>query len=100
MLGRWEGRIGVGPGREVLVGALHVWRAGWFASQGRWNGAVAYIADHAVVQRLVSWLVEFRTACYTDEEVWVVWRAGHDAMQVVYCRTLDSWISINVYTKL
>jgi len=35
-----------------------------------------YIADHAVRQRFVGWLVEFCAACYANQEVWVVGRCG------------------------
>jgi len=35
-----------------------------------------YIADHAVVQRLVGGLVEFRPAGYADQIVLVDWGAG------------------------
>ena len=80
-IGRWGGRIGVGPVvclSRLVGGVVHDLGGLVLVGLAGWARLVCetYIANHAVVQRFVGGLVEFCAACYADEEVWAVGRCG------------------------
>jgi hypothetical protein len=60
----------------------------WFGKMGR----LTYIANHAVVQRLVGGLVEFRPACDAYQVVLVGWSAsGCLACHRFDCKAIECW---------
>lgn len=56
-----------------------------------WTCAFTYIANQAVGQRLVCWLVKLSAACYADKKIWIIRCWCHDVLcwaVRVCCRTL------------
>jgi len=55
---------------------------GWVGSR-RKETVGAYIANHAVFQRLVCRLIEFRPACYADQIVLIGWGSSGGGVDLV-----------------
>jgi hypothetical protein len=63
-------------------------------------GGIAYIANHAVLQRLISRLVEFRPACHAYEVILVGWGAGCGGLARHVFRVIERWKMLGVWWDL
>lgn len=88
MLGRWGGRIGVGPVEGEVCELVLVWLfvavLSCVIGDGEEMEVVTYVADYTVVQWLVGWLVKLSPTCYADQKVWVIWFGGHRGSNLLW----------------